>query len=160
MAELTAPCLGDHEMDHLTRLLAACPGIREIWLIGSRANGTATDRSDWDFLVFADRHAYTALARMPHLNEPDVDLMVLWDRDNFVKPWPEGDREKGGSLTGWKWERHSDAWATYMERKWADGGAISRTAHAVRIWPESPPMKSAGRLPGQAFPAALEALLR
>lgn len=35
-------------------VMRVCPNITEIWLIGSRAAGTAKDDSDWDFLVFGD----------------------------------------------------------------------------------------------------------
>lgn len=43
--------------------LAAEPSTREVWLIGSRANGTATDESDWDLLVFTDEDPRPVAAR-------------------------------------------------------------------------------------------------
>lgn len=36
----------------LAEVVRRHPGIAEVWLIGSRANGTETPESDWDFLVF------------------------------------------------------------------------------------------------------------
>lgn len=43
--------------------LAAEPSTREVWLIGSRANGTATEESDWDLLVFTDEDPHPVAAR-------------------------------------------------------------------------------------------------
>jgi predicted nucleotidyltransferase len=38
----------------IRRLAGVQPSPESIWLIGSRANGGATNKSDWDFVVFGD----------------------------------------------------------------------------------------------------------
>jgi predicted nucleotidyltransferase len=49
---------------YVAELTATYPGIREVWLLGSRANGTATEASDWDYLVFLDDdRIFNALCR-------------------------------------------------------------------------------------------------
>jgi len=104
----------------LSELVEAHPSIREIWLLGSRAAGTQKADSDWDFFVFADRETFEALASQPRFNRPNVDLLVVYDDDNFRKPWPDGDRVKKGALSGWAWKATGDN-ATYRATKPLDG---------------------------------------
>ncbi|MGH3084058.1 MAG: hypothetical protein ACRDNP_08370 [Gaiellaceae bacterium] len=55
------------------------PGVREIRLVGSRAEGRANDRSDWDFRV--DARDFGAVAdALPLLLEPLDPLAQQWDR--------------------------------------------------------------------------------
>jgi hypothetical protein len=59
------------------------PAVRSIELVGSRAEGQATDRSDWDFRVMTDDFA--ALTRdLPALCESLEPIVQQWD--------PLGDR--------------------------------------------------------------------
>jgi predicted nucleotidyltransferase len=73
-----------------------------VWLIGSRAAGSASPNSDWDYLVFADRQTFDDLARNEAFNDPEIDLLVVYDGDQFSKPWPDDSRQKKGSLLGWE----------------------------------------------------------
>jgi hypothetical protein len=86
-------------------LVSAYPDIREIWLIGSQADGSARSDSGWDFLAFADVSALSSLAASSAFNRSEVDLLIVYDGDNFCKPCPDGDREKKGSLTAWNWHQ-------------------------------------------------------
>jgi hypothetical protein len=61
----------------------------------------------------ADGHTAAA----PVFNDPRVDLLVVYDGDNFRKPWPDGDREKHGSLSGWDWKQTSCGEAVYRATK-------------------------------------------
>ena len=102
---------------YIEGLIRAYPSIQEVWLIGSRAAGLAKRRSDWDYIVIADQITLQSLAASPRFNDPRVDLLVVYDGGNFRKPWPVGDREKHGSLSGWHWSQSSDVEAVYRATK-------------------------------------------
>jgi hypothetical protein len=59
--------------------VAPHPAVREIELVGSRAEGRATDWSDWDFRVEAADFGALAEA-LPRLLEPLEPLVQQWDR--------------------------------------------------------------------------------
>jgi predicted nucleotidyltransferase len=62
----------------VTAILNAHPQVRSVRLAGSRARGTATTHSDWDFLV--DVTDFPALATdLPALVAPLGPLAQLWD---------------------------------------------------------------------------------
>ena len=117
-------------------LVKAAPGIKEIWLLGSRANGTARDDSDWDLLVLGDDETLKAFRRNPSLHRPDVDCLVATN-DQFVNAW--GEKMKSGSMPAWEWVRLNDFFAEYTEKKWKDAvdgaGVVSRRRKAVQLWP-------------------------
>jgi predicted nucleotidyltransferase len=106
--------------EYVDRLAASCSGVAEIWLIGSRANGTERPESDWDLLVFGDETSLDCLAQALELHREDVDCLVVGGVDEFSSAW--GPRAKSGSLSGWKWKRISDAEAQYTEAKPAGNG--------------------------------------
>lgn len=88
--------------------------ILSIWLFGSRANGNAKALSDWDLLVFSDRAVLEELRKDEHLHRGSADLLVVYDGDNFEKPWGE---TKSGSLSQWKWQQLSPTSAQYESIK-------------------------------------------
>jgi Nucleotidyltransferase domain len=55
------------------------PDIRAVELVGSRADGSATRLSDWDFVVVTDRFDEVARA-LPQLVTPLDPLAQQWDR--------------------------------------------------------------------------------
>ena len=62
------------------------PGVREIRLVGSRAEGRANERSDWDFRV--DARDFGAVAdALPRLVEPLDPLAQQWDRLSLEHCW-------------------------------------------------------------------------
>lgn len=69
-------------MDLAERIIAvvsAHPAVRDIRLVGSRADGRVTERSDWDFRVEAsDFHAVADA--LPQLCAPLEPLAQQWDR--------------------------------------------------------------------------------
>jgi hypothetical protein len=128
---------------YIEELLRANPSVQEVWLIGSRATGSATRRSDWDYIVIADQMTLQSLAADLRFNDPRVDLLVVYDGDNFRKPWPNGDREKYGSLSGWGWQRTSDGEAVYRATKPRDDDDFYSSitqGRAIRIYPRVPPI--------------------
>ena len=103
----------------------------EVWLIGSRANGTARENSDWDLLVFGSADLLARLEGQSMVE--DVDVLVVVDRDRLQSPWKRTTDGvvKSGSLAGWKWTRKSEREATYEGTKWPDDWGSPR--RAVRI---------------------------
>src|SRR5919197_3776568 len=59
--------------------VAPHPAVRSVELVGSRADGTATAFSDWDFGVEANDFAALADA-LPDLLSPLQPLAQQWDR--------------------------------------------------------------------------------
>jgi predicted nucleotidyltransferase len=62
----------------VSEILSAHPRVRAIRLVGSRARGTATPYSDWDFQVEAEDFPAVA-ADLPELVRPLEPLAQLWD---------------------------------------------------------------------------------
>ena len=129
--------------EYLCTLVARYPGIRSVWLIGSRANSEERESSDWDFIVFADRETFNQLRLVKELHWSNVDLLVVYNSDGqFEKPW---DSPKSGSLAIWKWTKLSSNEAEYEATKWIESGQYSSNGQvetplvsrkkAVKIWP-------------------------
>jgi predicted nucleotidyltransferase len=123
-------------LEFVRHLVNVAPGIKEIWLLGSRANGTAREDSDWDLLVLGDEETLKTFRRNPSLHRADVDCLVATN-EQFVNAW--GEKAKSGSMPAWKWERLNDFFAEYTEKKWKDAvdgsGVVSRRRKAVQLWP-------------------------
>jgi Polymerase beta, Nucleotidyltransferase len=130
--ELTA---GD---EYIAELVRAYPCIVQIWLFGSRANGTSTAHSDWDYLVFSsDDRLLNLLSQDLRFNRPQMDLFVVTDGICFTRPWPdkEGFNKKGyldATAAGWQWKNISETEARY---EWLEiptrhmiGGPMRRNA--------------------------------
>ena len=127
--------------EYIENLLAACPEITEVWLIGSRANDKAREDSDWDLLAFGSRRTLATLRENLSSRSPDIDLLIVYNGDDFQAPWKtELGKVKSGSLTGWKWEldKDSPARAHYKGTKGKDGEfEVTATVEvAKRIWPK------------------------
>jgi predicted nucleotidyltransferase len=122
----------------LEQLLTAYPKIESVWLIGSRANETARDDSDWDLLVFASREVFEALSKDDSFSRPDVDLLVVYDGDNFESPYSGVDdrKSKKGSLQKWEWRHFSFDFASYEACKPGEGIHIDiERRSGIKIWP-------------------------
>lgn len=123
--------------EFLSRITATHPGIREIWLFGSRAKGQARPNSNWNLFVFAGQDTLQRLAESSRFRRADVQLLVVKDGDEFREPW--GDKPKQGYLTEWEWVKISDREAEYCGIKWAQeekGGQTSmELCRAILLWP-------------------------
>ena len=130
--------------EFLRQIIDVGGGVREIWLIGSRANCSAQPDSDWDFIVFSDASTAERIKVESSLHRDDVDLFLVVDESGvFHKPWGEN---KGGSLKSWEWELLSSNRAQYTGTKWTpDQEAIEegistlgkldeKYQRATRIW--------------------------
>jgi hypothetical protein len=123
---------------YVAALLRAHPSIKEVWLIGSRADGSAKPTSDWDYIIFADQGVLSALSTTSTFNKRDIDLLVVFDGDNFRKPWADGQREKRGCLSGWEWRPISTSTAAYRATKAREGEDFNVDVHvgkAIRVHP-------------------------
>ncbi|AVQ00331.1 hypothetical protein C7S18_23830 (plasmid) [Ahniella affigens] len=123
----------------IEELAAASPDLRSVWLIGSRANGTSTEHSDWDFIAIGSAETLLFLRGAKHLHREKTDFLVVTNGDDFEAAW--GGREKTGSLTKWQWTQRTESEAEYMQSKWVDaedgsGGRVTR-ARGIRVWPRS-----------------------
>lgn len=123
--------------EYANALAAASPGVREIYMLGSRANGTAREDSDWDLLIIGNEQTLRFLRTATHLHRADIDCLVATNEE-FENAW--GEKLKTGSLPGWKWERLNDFFAEYTENKWSEtengGDVVSRRRRAVQLWPK------------------------
>ena len=84
-------------------------GVQPLTLIHSRANGGATNNSDWDFVVFAD----AAYFEMLKTGSPRAELAV--DASIFRNPWNEN---KAGDLGRRDWGTQTASHATYQSPIW------------------------------------------
>ncbi|MFA5271790.1 MAG: nucleotidyltransferase domain-containing protein, partial [Candidatus Omnitrophota bacterium] len=92
---------------YIEQLTIAYPSIKAIWLFGSRINNTSEENSDWDLLVFAEPHIFNQLKQDMKFRCDKVDLLIVYDGDNFEYPWSVSSRNgnaKSGSLKDWKWK--------------------------------------------------------
>jgi len=126
----------------LREVVTRVPGIREVWLLGSRANGTATAASDWDLLIFGDHTVRQRLLASPDLHRADVDFL-LGDpgADGFSRVWGEAGTLSRSSLS---WALQSPITATYRSVKWipdddnphgTTGRFDDSRKRAVRVFP-------------------------
>lgn len=123
----------------LEQVANASPDLESIWLIGSRANGMATESSDWDFVAFGTRNTLTFLRGATLLHREKTDFFVVTNGDDFEAAW--GERSKTGSLSEWEWEQLSASESEYTQAKWVereDGSRVKLTrARATKVWPQS-----------------------
>lgn len=121
----------------LDRIALRSPSLIAVWLVGSRANGTANESSDWDFIAIGKPETLSFLRAATDLHHPDVDFLVVTNGDNFEAAW--GKCEKRGSLAQWEWEQLDSNNAAYTQTKWEDAedgaGVRSNRVSAKRIWP-------------------------
>jgi predicted nucleotidyltransferase len=131
---------------YINELVAAYPSIREVWLLGSRANNRAEERSDWDYLVFADDdRVLNDLSQSIEFKRPGIDLLFAGTIDIAASPWPESDGDHkmlglGMAENGICWRVISDDEAEYFETKDAnpdkphDMAILRRVAKARLVW--------------------------
>lgn len=100
----------------------------EVWIIGSQVNRVENPPSDWDFIIFGDEDLINEMSQIkPVLH---VDLLVVYDGDNFKSPWPRPSDGviKTGSLSSWKWKQIRPNLASYEGTKWPDDWGSTKRA--------------------------------
>ena len=121
----------------LAQVAAISPGLKSIWLVGSRANGTTTSESDWDFIAFGTNETLEFLQNATALHRTRTDFLVVTNDEDFRAAW--GEPDKTGSLSEWHWKELNSTEAEYMQSKWIDqedgaGVKVSR-AIGIKVWP-------------------------
>lgn len=120
----------------LSHILVRCIDIRAVWSVGAADDAPAAARPGHELLVFADLRTLQSLRRSSQLHRADVDLLVVFDGDQFENAW--GQPRVSGSLARWAWRLVSPELAYYDESKWdggADVGTVVRVRRkAVLIW--------------------------
>jgi hypothetical protein len=120
----------------VSRVLACCLDIRAVWSVGHADLALARPDSAGALLAFADRATLQALRRSDYLHRADVELLVVFDGNQFENAW--GPRRLSGSLARWAWRPVTDQLAYYDESRWADrerdGGVVRVRRKAVLIW--------------------------
>ena len=128
---------------YISELVASYPSIREVWLVGSRADGSARPESDGDYMAFADEATLTALRSDSRFHRAGIDLMIVTNGDQSAAPWTDHSGSKSGTLAkvdgGWHWERLSPTQATYRATKppEAEGCEVRVFKQcALRVYPQ------------------------
>lgn len=119
----------------LSRVLVSCLEIRAVWSSADAASRLAA--ASHQLIVFADRPTLLNLRRSGELHRADVEVLVVFDGDQFENAW--GPQRLSGSLSRWAWRQVDDDVAYFDESKWApsegDAGAVVRVRRqAVLIW--------------------------
>lgn len=119
----------------LSRVLVSCLDIRAVW--SSADAGSDLAATSHQLIVFADKPTLLSLRRSDQLYRADVELLVVFDGDQFENAW--GPRRLSGSLSRWSWRQVSDELAYFDESKWShferDPGTVVRVRRqAVLIW--------------------------
>lgn len=115
--------------EYIDELVRAHPSVEEVWLFGSRANGTARETSDWDYLVFvSSASALNDICLDKRLDLSSVDLFIV-QGTKALRPWPalNGHNkilELGNSPGGLDWKRLNSSEARYVW--WEDISTDSR----------------------------------
>ncbi len=134
--------LPEHLTDFVAKLTSLHPPPTSIWVIGSRANGRATEESDTDLLVFGSQALLAAA--IANLDQPQhIDCLIVHNGNDYQDPW----QAKSGSLKKLKWQPIDSENARYIGVKWipdeessAEFGAemgdmLERQERAIRTWP-------------------------
>lgn len=119
----------------LSRVLVSCMEIRAVW--SSADAGSLLVPASHQLIVFADKATLLSLRRSDQLYRADVELLVVFDGDQFENAW--GPQRLSGSLSRWSWRQVSDELAYFDESRWShcqrDPGAVVRVRRqAVLIW--------------------------
>jgi predicted nucleotidyltransferase len=116
--------------------LAREDGVQSVWLIGSRANGTATGTSDWDLLVLQEGDPVATKAR-----HPDVDVLRVGPSKAGLL---EG-RSETFLFSNFEWQETPAGLARYRGKRpieYPEGQILDSTSprfdrpnsRAIRLW--------------------------
>jgi predicted nucleotidyltransferase len=131
------PLLDDQLRIFLKQIADSSPELDSIWLIGSRANGTATESSDWDFIAFGTSSTLETLRSDTRLHREKTDFLVVTNGEDFEAAW--GEIDKTGSLSEWEWKVLSASESEYTQSKWVEREEGSRVectrSRGIKVWP-------------------------
>lgn len=94
--------------------LAYETGTREVWLIGSRANGTAREDSDWDLMVFSEEDPLPCPKKCDYVDilrvGPSGGVLLEGQSDEYTRQL----------VADFKWEVIADRQASYVGTKFIE----------------------------------------
>lgn len=126
-------------------LLACCPMIRSVWLVGDAAGGPEAARLPrWDVIVFADALTLHRLRKTAKLHRGDVRLRVLVDGNRLESAWERIRRDEATLASEWRQSSPGEGYYTESVAEQAQAGRASRRRHAVCLWQGIDPMKGPG----------------
>ena len=132
---MSVPTLPVHVQEAVFAI-AADPKTHKVWLIGSRANGTATAISDWDLLVESGREPVATDRRFK-----DVDVLHLGPTGRLLLEGMPSSHEL--SFANFQWSETSSSTATYRGVRFLQVGpevvrdspsVVSQASVAVLLW--------------------------
>ena len=112
----------------LSRVLVSCMEIRAVWSSADAGSGLAS--ASHQLIVFADKATLLSLRRSDQLHRADVELLVVFDGDQFESAW--GPQRLSGALSRWSWRQVSDELAYFDESKWSHPERNAGTVVRVR----------------------------
>ena len=103
----------------LNELVAKYDCIDEIWFFGSRANKkNISEDSDWDFLIFGNRSAYSLIKQDEDLSirakELLIGMLIQREGNKFKSPWKHKNRLEQFTLEELNWKNVSESIAEYV----------------------------------------------
>lgn len=115
-----------------------------MWLFGSRANGKATELSDWDILAVMDSCTSEDAVLVGKHFRQDVDFFVNVEGANDFQTLPPS-VPRSGSFSGWSWRQNCELKATYLSQTWISdqdeddslttlGNLVERQCRALLVW--------------------------
>lgn len=136
-AAVARPAPAPSTIAHVTsRVLAACLDIRAVWSIGHDPEEAGIGAGPCRLLAFASAATLERLRMCEHLHDPDVELLVVTNGEDFATAW--GACKLSGSLARWGWRQSAADEAYYDESRWAQrdgGGAVVRVRRkAFLVW--------------------------
>lgn len=130
----------------IDEVLACCPLIRAIWLVGDSADGPrhAIRLYSWDLIAFADPLALHRLRKTVKLHRSDVRLRVLGDGNRLENAW--GGEHRDGVLRASDWEPSSPGEGYYTESPAQMAGREGKHTRrkAICVWQGIDPLKGPG----------------
>ena len=104
--------------------LTAETGVTSVWLIGSRANGNAKIKSDWDILVFSNKEPFHRKPRHECVDVVRVGPLEIVQLEGETYAFP---------FNNWKWNQIDEQTATYEGTKIIDRPGVGDTANPTCI---------------------------
>lgn len=101
------------EVEEVMTHLISDSTVDEIWLIGSRADGSGSQTSDWDFLVRSTREPRSVPRRSPNID-------ILWSGPSGATLVEGEDEGLTFEFSDLAWKRTSTAEASYVGRRLKD----------------------------------------
>ena len=124
-------------LDSYLRRLHTRYRFEQAWLIGSRANNTHREDSDWDVVHYTVGHEiFIDMIDDPLIARDDIDLFVALSGTLAVQPWqsPGCDGLRRKTLCG-----------CVVDHQWINLEKPEQPTKAIQLWAPEPKRVSNGR---------------